>query len=67
MIFIRDKQLQVAKNGLSSYSSVFYQATLEDSQLRCNNGTAAKVFNLVFTICKRALIYPFIKLLLRHN
>jgi hypothetical protein len=25
--------VKVAKNGLSSHSSVFYQATLEDSQL----------------------------------
>jgi hypothetical protein len=33
MIFM---ELQVAKNGLSSHSSVFYQATLEDSQLRIN-------------------------------
>jgi hypothetical protein len=30
----------VAKNGLSSHSSVFYQATLEDSQLRqCDSKT----------------------------
>jgi hypothetical protein len=34
MIFIEYKQLFVAKNGLSFHSSVFYQATLEDSQLR---------------------------------
>jgi hypothetical protein len=31
---VKSAAMQVAKNGLSFHSSVFYQATLEDSQLR---------------------------------
>jgi hypothetical protein len=51
----------VAKNGLSFHSSVFYQATLEDSQLSLNGvgATATTTRNeTCFDTCfKKDLIY----------